>query len=81
MEYHLKSRQEVEDFIRHEVLTTKEAAELLEVNRSRMSQLVNGGKLKPVKKMSGISLFLRSDVEEKKKELEAGRKKYRPYDE
>ncbi|WP_307894079.1 helix-turn-helix domain-containing protein [Bacillus swezeyi] len=81
MEYHLKSRQEVEDFIRREVLTTKEAAELLEVNRSRMSQLISGGKLIPVKKMSGTSLFLRSDVEEKKKELEAGREKYRPYDE
>ncbi|MDX6157136.1 MULTISPECIES: helix-turn-helix domain-containing protein [Bacillus] len=81
MEYHLKSRQEVEDFIRHEVLTTKEAAELLGVNRQRVSQLISSGKLNPIKKLSGISLFLRTDLEEKKKELEAGRKKYRPYDE
>ncbi|KDE23179.1 helix-turn-helix domain-containing protein [Bacillus subtilis] len=81
MEYHLKSRQEVEDFIRREVLTTNEAAELLGVNRQRVSQLISSGKLDPVKKLSGISLFLRTDLEEKKKELEAGRKKYRPYDE
>ncbi|MCY7952152.1 helix-turn-helix domain-containing protein [Bacillus inaquosorum] len=80
MEYHLKSRQEVEDFIRREVLTTNEAAELLGVKRARISQLIGSGKLIPVKKLSGISLFLRSDLEEKKKELEAGRKKYRPYD-
>ncbi|MCY9166000.1 helix-turn-helix domain-containing protein [Bacillus atrophaeus] len=81
MEYHLKSRQEVEDFIRREVLTTNEAAELLGVNRARISQLIRNGKLNPIKKLSGISLFLRTDLEEKKKELEAGRKKYRPYDE
>ncbi|MEC0765107.1 helix-turn-helix domain-containing protein [Bacillus atrophaeus] len=80
MEYHLKSRQEVEDFIRREVLTTNEAAELLGVNRARISQLISSGKLNPIKKLSGISLFLRTDLEEKKKELEAGRKKYRPYD-
>ncbi|MBL6010668.1 helix-turn-helix domain-containing protein [Bacillus halotolerans] len=81
MEYHLKSRQEVEDFIRREVLTTNEAAELLGVKRARISQLISSGKLNPIKKLSGISLFLRTDLEEKKKELEAGRKKYRPYDE
>lgn len=81
MEYHLKSRQEVEDFIRREVLTTNEAAELLGVKRARISQLIGSGKLNPIKKLSGISLFLRTDLEEKKKELEAGRKKYRPYDE
>ncbi|MCY8947956.1 helix-turn-helix domain-containing protein [Bacillus atrophaeus] len=80
MEYHLKSRQEVEDFIRREVLTTNEAAELLGVNRARISQLISSGKLNPIKKLSGISLFLRTDLEEKKKELEASRKKYRPYD-
>ncbi|MCY8973559.1 helix-turn-helix domain-containing protein [Bacillus atrophaeus] len=81
MEYHLKSRQEVEDFIRREVLTTNEAAELLGVNRARISQLISSGKLNPIKKLSGISLFLRTDLEEKKKELEVARKKYRPYDE
>ncbi|MGE9751346.1 helix-turn-helix domain-containing protein [Bacillus inaquosorum] len=81
MEYHLKSRQEVEDFIRREVLTTNEAEVLLGVKRARISQLISSGKLVPVKKLSGTSLFLRTDLEEKKKELEAGRKKYRPYDE
>ncbi len=80
MEYHLKSRQEVEDFIKTEVLTTSEAKEILGVTTTRMSQLISGGKLTPIKKLSGVSLFLRSDIERKKKELEESRKKYRPYD-
>ncbi|MDF4193895.1 MULTISPECIES: helix-turn-helix domain-containing protein [Bacillus] len=80
MEYHLKSRKEVEDFIKTEVLTTSEAKEILGVTTTRMSQLISGGKLTPIKKLRGVSLFLRSDIERKKKELEESRKKYRPYD-
>ena len=49
MKYHLNSRKEVEDFINSEVLTTSEAMEILDVNRSRMSALVKAGKLSPVK--------------------------------
>ncbi|OPW98373.1 UNVERIFIED_ORG: AlpA family transcriptional regulator [Anoxybacillus amylolyticus] len=80
MQYHLNSRQEIEDFIRNEVLTTSEVVEILGVTRQRVSQMIAGGKLNPIKKLRGDSLFLRSDIEEKKKELEALRKKYRPYD-
>lgn len=49
VEYHFKNRQEVEDFVRNEVLTTSEAAKLLDVSRQRMSQLISSGKLTPVK--------------------------------
>ncbi|HDR3309712.1 DNA-binding protein [Bacillus cereus] len=80
MKYHLNSRKEVEDFINSEVLTTSEAMEILDVNRSRMSALVKAGKLSPVKKTSNVSLFLKSDIESKKEELEVLRVKYRPYD-
>lgn len=80
MEYHLKNRQEVEDFIKNEVLTAPEAQEILGVKRARMYQLIRDDKLVPIKKLEKVSLFLRSDVEQKKKELEASRKKYRPYD-
>jgi predicted XRE-type DNA-binding protein len=68
-------------FIQNEVLTAAEAGELLGVTRQRLSALVTSGKLEPVKKVGTVSLFLLSHVEELKKELEAGRKKYRPYDE
>lgn len=80
LEYNLKNRQEVEDFVRNEVLTTSESQEILDVTRQRMYQLISSGKLIPVKKLRGESLFLRHDIEEKKKELEASRKKFRPYD-
>lgn len=80
MEIQLGSRKEVEDFIRNEVLTTSEVTEIMGVTRQRVSKMISDGKLIPVKKLRGDSLFLRIDVEEKKKELEELRKKYRPYD-
>lgn len=80
MEYHLKNRKEVERFIIDNVLTTSEAIKILGITRSRMSQLISDGKITPVKKLRGDSLFLRHDIEEKRKELEERRKKYRPYD-
>ncbi|NPC92866.1 helix-turn-helix domain-containing protein [Bacillus sp. WMMC1349] len=68
-------------FIQEEVLTSVEVCELLGVTRQRLSALVTSDKLKPVKKIGSVTLFLLSHVEAQKKELEAGRKKYRPYDE
>ncbi|MBG9520235.1 MULTISPECIES: helix-turn-helix domain-containing protein [Bacillus cereus group] len=79
MRYDLKSREEVEDFIRNEVLTAPEAIEILDITRARMSQLIKQGKITPVKKLDKVSLFLRADVEEKRKELEVLREKYQPY--
>ncbi|WP_214483090.1 helix-turn-helix domain-containing protein [Bacillus sp. SM2101] len=80
MKYHLYTREEVEKFIIEEVLTTSEAIKILGVTRQRMSQLISSGKLTPVKKLRGDSLFLRVDIEAKKAELEELRKKYRPYE-
>ncbi|MEB8651861.1 helix-turn-helix domain-containing protein [Bacillus cereus] len=79
MRYDLKSREEVEDFIRNEVLTAPEAIEILSITRARMSQLIKQGKITPVKKLDKVSLFLRADVEEKRKELVTLREKYQPY--
>ncbi|MGG1675499.1 helix-turn-helix domain-containing protein [Neobacillus sp. NRS-1170] len=67
-------------FVETEILTTPEAMELLEVSRGRLNQLVNQGKLNPVKKSGAITLFLKDDLIEKKKELVELRKKYRPFD-
>lgn len=76
----LENREDIEKFVRNELLTTPDAMEILGVNRSRMSQMIDEGKLTPIRKLPKISLFLRSDIERKKKELEQLRKKYRPYD-
>lgn len=51
MEYHLKSRQDVEAFIKNEVLGAPEAQEILNVNKQRMSKLISDGRIKPVKKI------------------------------
>ncbi|WP_303984808.1 helix-turn-helix domain-containing protein [Niallia circulans] len=67
-------------FIQKEVLTTAEVGEILGVTRQRLSALVSSGKLKPVKKVGTVALFLLQNVQALKKELEEGRKKYRPYD-
>ncbi|PCK20167.1 DNA-binding protein [Bacillus pumilus] len=81
MEYHLKNRQQVEDFMKNEVLTSSEAQEILEVNKQRMSKLHTDGRVSPIKKVGKTVLFLKSDIEQLKKDLEEGRKKYRPYEE
>lgn len=80
MEYHLKNRQQVEDFIQNEVLTSTEAQEILNVNRQRMSKLFEDGRIQPMKKTGRVTLFLKNEVEQLKRDLEEGRKKYRPYD-
>ncbi|KFN01796.1 DNA-binding protein [Bacillus clarus] len=79
MNYNLNSRQESTDFVRNEVLTAPEDIEILSITRIRMSQLIKKGKMKPVKKLDKVSLFLRVDVEGKRKELEELREKYQPY--
>ena len=50
MEFHLRGRQEVEDFINNEVLSTTEVAEILNVNKQRMSALINTERITPVKR-------------------------------
>ncbi|MES9767598.1 DNA-binding protein [Bacillus altitudinis] len=80
MEYHLKNRQQVEDFMKNEVLTSSEAQEILNVNKQRMSKLHTDGRVSPIKKVGKIVLFLKSDIDQLKKDLEEGRKKYRPYE-
>lgn len=71
---------EKREFIMNEVLTTPEAIELLGISRARMSNMIKKKKIVPVKKFGCVSLFLKCDIEEKKKELIDLRKKYRPYE-
>ncbi|WP_017695884.1 helix-turn-helix domain-containing protein [Bacillus subtilis] len=78
MEFHLRGRQEVEDFVKTEVLSTSEVAEILGVNKQRMSKLISDKRIEAVKKIGNTSLFLRQDAEALKEELEAN-KKYRPH--
>lgn len=67
-------------FVQEEILTAAEAIEMLGISRARMSSLIRSGKIVPVKKTEGVTLFLREDVEAKLQELITARRKYRPFD-
>lgn len=78
--YQFKDRDELRKFIQVNVLNSSEAREFLNISRARMSKMIKEDKLHPIKKLPKDSLFLKEDLEEKKRELEVLRKKYRPYD-
>ncbi|MEQ6357755.1 DNA-binding protein [Lysinibacillus sp. M3] len=78
MEYTFGSTEELLEFLNEELLSATEAAELLEISKVRLGQLVKDGKLKTAKDQP--KMFLKSILIEKKDELESLRKKYRPYD-
>ncbi|MED4600102.1 helix-turn-helix domain-containing protein [Paenibacillus validus] len=79
------NRVELVKLIQEQIMTSSEVLEYLEINRSALSSLVNRGKLVPVKEAGTgtgtVRLFLREDVEARKKEAEELRKKHRPYEE
>lgn len=61
--------------IKELLVTSKEVLDILNIKRSRLSQLVKTGKVQPIKK----NIYLLSDIIERKKIQEELRKKfYRP---
>jgi predicted DNA-binding protein YlxM (UPF0122 family) len=78
MKYQFSSNDDLIKFLNNELLSTTEAAEILDVSKARIGHMVNQGKLKLVKEQPKI--FLKSMILERKKEQEDLRKKYRPYD-
>ncbi|MCB8818878.1 type IV toxin-antitoxin system AbiEi family antitoxin domain-containing protein [Desulfosporosinus shakirovi] len=53
--------------LKDRVFTSREVIEFLGVSRARLSQLVKGGKLVPIKK----GIFMIDEVKQRKKEQEA----------
>lgn len=51
-------------FCRHNILTTSEVAEKLQVSRQRINTLVKTGELQPIKQTPHVSLFFLADVED-----------------
>lgn len=74
------NREELKKFMEEEVMTTAQVAEYAGVTRQTIRQWLDGGKLEPIKRQGRVQLFLKSDVDKRLKEVEALRKKYRPYD-
>lgn len=68
------------DFIRANVVMTGEAAEIFGVSPQRVRKLIADGKLETIRSEGSTHLLYRPYVEQKKIELQAARKKYRPYE-
>lgn len=73
-------RDELIRIVQDNVMTAAEAVELLGGSKQNLSSLVKRGKLIPIKEVGSVRLFLKSDVEARKKEAEELREKYRPYE-
>lgn len=63
------NREDLRSFIAAEILFPNEAAKYLNITSQRLNQLVQSGKLEPVKISRSGSLYLRQDLDERLKEL------------
>nr|WP_289039261.1 DNA-processing protein DprA [uncultured Allobacillus sp.] len=61
-------RKAIEQVV-NDLMFSKEAAEYLGVSSQRLNQLVHGGQVKAIKKTPAGSLFLRQDLDERKRNL------------
>jgi len=61
--YNFKTENELKNFISNNIISTSEAAEILNCSRQYINQLVKENKLIPIKKVNYITLFLKSDIE------------------
>ncbi len=64
------------EFVKNEILFTSEAIEILGISRSRMNMLLKKGQLEPIRRTTGVNLFLRDDIINKRDELIRKRKQY-----
>jgi len=61
--YKFNNETDLKDFIKSNVITTAEAAQMLNCSRQYINKLVIASKLIPIKKIGNVTLFLKSDVE------------------
>ncbi|MBG9539438.1 DNA-binding protein [Bacillus thuringiensis] len=76
--YIINSREELQSFLKDEILTSEEARKVLIISKQRMSQLLAESRIIPISKVGQVNLYWRKDVELLKQELVQSRKKYRP---
>lgn len=70
MRHVFESDDELIEFIRDGLVTTREAMELMDCSRQNIDDLIKRQKLKPVKKWDRDKLFLKSDILERMKPKE-----------
>lgn len=67
MKYEFQGREELEKFVREEIINTAEVMKLLNCSRQNVFDLIKRGKLTPIKELQKDRLFLRSDILERLK--------------
>lgn len=60
----LSDTETLRNYLSTEILTTKEAAELLHTTRQCLITAVETGKIKPLRKSPAVWLFLKADLKE-----------------
>lgn len=78
--YHFDSKEDLQGFIKDQILGVSETLEILGVSYQRLSVLIDTGRITPIKSFKKDKLFFRNDVERLAEELKGLRKKYRPYE-
>ncbi|MFC3802819.1 helix-turn-helix domain-containing protein [Cohnella sp. GCM10012308] len=73
--FNFESKEALAEWIAHEVVSTAEAAELLNCSRQNLHAFVTSGKLTPIKETNRERLFWRSDVLARKEEASKYKKK------
>lgn len=68
-ELNIRSIDDLKSFLAAEVITTNEAAEILDCTRQNIKRLVDNGKLEPLRSLDKDRLFLRSDILERKENM------------
>lgn len=61
--------EQMKEFISNEVLVTSEATKFLNISSQRLHQLIQNGKIVPIKTTKSGSLFLKKDLEERKDDI------------
>lgn len=65
----LHTREELVSFLQDEIITTNEAAEILECTLQNIRKLVKQRKLIPLRDLGRDKLFLKEDILKRKEEL------------
>lgn len=65
-------REALRTFIEYNILTSKEVTDLLGFSRERLRQLVNEGRITPIRK--GLGIYLKDDILAFKEKRSKGKK-------
>ena len=62
MSFQFENKDSLIEFIRKEIITTAEATNILSCSRQYLDELVNKGKIVPVKTINRVRLYWRGDI-------------------